>query len=217
MTIDIRTAYRAWASYSGSGPGTRIFLAARLGVVPIGAMDEELRGLSGRVMSLGCGYGLVERYLAMLNHDVQVDGFELDESRVETANATTPDGLPITVLHQDVTTIETGRQYDAALALDVMHHVPGDAHRDVAEALWRAVRPGGTCLVKDIDTTPRWKHAWNRLHDRIVAGPDPISCRSMRDMQTVFEAAGFTCEAARRLHPFSPYPHYLLVLNRPAG
>jgi cyclopropane fatty-acyl-phospholipid synthase-like methyltransferase len=213
--LDLRAAYRAWASFRGAGPATRAFLLARLVNAPLGPLDDDLRALRGRVLSLGAGYGLIERYLTELNPGVVVDGVELDESRVAAAAASPAER--VTVRRADVRSLPESGTYSAALAIDVLHHVPAGEHGGIAAALRDALEPGGVCLVKDIATTPRWKHAWNRTHDRLVAGPDPLHCRSPQDMASVFEAEGLEITGVRRLSPASPYPHYLVRAQRPRG
>lgn len=216
MAVDVGAARRAWDTYAGEGVVTRAFLAARLAVLPLGALDDELRSLSGRVLSLGCGHGIVERYLAEINPAVVVDGVDLDAARVSAAGRTAARSPRVSLQVADVTRLESASAaYDAVLAVDVLHHVPLGAQAGVAAALADALVPGGVCLVKDIGVNPPWKHRWNALHDRLVAGPDPLACRSPEAMAAVFESAGLVLERLSRLDRRSPYPHYLLRLRRP--
>ena len=215
MKPDPRAVVRAWASFRGSGAGTLAFLAARLAIVPLGALDDELRSWSGRVLSLGSGHGIVERYLAEINADIEVEGFELDGDRVAAAGRTQARSPRVTLRQADVTTMEEPGTFDAALAVDVFHHIRPDAHAEVAAALARSVRPGGTVLIKDMDLTPRWKYRWNAFHDRMVAR-EQVHCRSPRQMADLFEAAGLDATTVdhveRRL---SPYPQYVVRLTKP--
>ena len=208
--LDVRAARRAWSSYDGASPATRAFLLGRLANAPLGALDTELRALRGRVLSLGAGYGLLERYLAEINPHVNVQGVELDGARVEAAAASAARSPRVSVRLDDVRALAADDPFAAVLAIDVMHHVPSADHDSVARALRERLQPGGVCLVKDIATTPRWKHAMNRMHDRLVAGPDPIHCRSPADMAALLERAGLSVNEVRRLSPASPYPHYLV-------
>jgi hypothetical protein len=95
-----------------------------------------------------------------------------------------------------------------------MHHVPYDEHARIAQSLWRCLRSGAICLVKDMARTPTLQYAWNRLHDRLSAGPEPIYCRDPEDMTTVFESVGFVAEGARRMTKLGLYPHYLVSLRK---
>ena len=214
MGLDLRAAWRAWASYRGLGPRTRAFLLGRAAVAPLGPLGGDLRALRGRVLSVGCGHGLIERYLAEVNVGVEVEGIELDAGRVEAARSTESRSPRVRVRQGDVTRLDRGRAYAAALAVDVFHHLPPERHAPLAEALHDLLEPGGTCLVKDIAPTPRSRYLWNRLHDRIVAGPAPIHCRSPGDMAVVLESAGFRVDEVRRLERSVLYPHYLVRARR---
>lgn len=190
------------------------FLAARMAVAPLGPLGPDFRALRGRVLSLGCGHGAVDRYLAEINPDVTVDGVDLDANRVRLAQETESLQPRVRVRVADVRALEQRGTYDAALAIDVLHHVDAPLHVEVASSLFDALRPGGTLLVKEMATTPRRQYAWNRMHDRIVAKED-IHCRSPQDMARVLEAAGFEIKDVRRLKRLRIYPQYLVTGRRP--
>jgi len=123
----------------------------------------------------------------------------------------------VKVRKADGTRLDGRADYDVALAMDVMHHIDADRQQLAAGGLARSLRPGGVCLVKDIATTPTWQYGWNLLHDRLVAGSEPIACRSPGEMAALFASVGLETESARRLSRYSPYPHYLLRLRKPAS
>lgn len=210
-TGKLRPAARAWRSYAGAPARARAFLAARLLILPLRALDEELRALHGRVLSLGSGYGVLERYIAELNPAVGIEGFELDGERVALAAASAPPRVAIR--EQDVRSLDEAHAFDGAIAVDVLHHVPAGDHAAVAAALRRALRAGGVLLVKDIARTPHWQHEFNRLHDRLVTGDGTTFTREPEEMAAVFEAEGFRLERCDRIGAASPYPHYLLRLR----
>lgn len=217
MAIDRAAAWRAWRSFAPLGLGTRAFLLARMAVAPLGPMEPELRGMRGRILSVGCGHGLVDRYLAELNPDVTVEGVDLDEERIAQANATAHLAPRVTARVADVTTFDPGRGYDGVLAVDILHHVPGETHGQLLAALRDALVPGGTLLVKEMATEPRRQYLWNRFHDRLVAGPDPIHCRSPEEMASLIAGAGLQVDEQRRLVRLGVYPQYLVVGRRPTA
>jgi cyclopropane fatty-acyl-phospholipid synthase-like methyltransferase len=216
MGMDWGAARRAWGSFAGLGAGTRAFLLARMAVAPLGPMGPELQELEGRILSLGCGHGAVDRYIAEVNPGVRIEGVDLDERRVREAAATAHRAPRVRVEVADVTTHDAGEGYDGALAIDVLHHVPADAHGDIAAALHRALKPGGLVLVKEMAPQPRRQYLWNRFHDRIVAGPEPIHCRMPDDMASVLRDSGFTIERVRRLRRLRIYPQYLVLARKAA-
>jgi cyclopropane fatty-acyl-phospholipid synthase-like methyltransferase len=186
-----------------------------MAVAPLGPMDPDLRALRGRVISLGCGHALVERYLAEINPEVIVDGVDLDARRVRIAQETERRSPRVKVRAADVTRLAVEDGYDAALAIDVLHHVPFANHAPILRALYACLKPGAVILVKEMATHPRRQYLWNRLHDRIVAGRERISCRSPEDMARLVEEAGFEVESNRRLKRLRIYPQYLVLARRP--
>jgi 2-polyprenyl-3-methyl-5-hydroxy-6-metoxy-1,4-benzoquinol methylase len=214
----LTAAFRAWRSYRGAGFRTRAFLAARLAVLPLGALGDEFERLHGRVLALGSGHGLLERWLAELNPDVVVEGSDLDAERVALASRTQANAPRLTIRRLDVRELDEPEGYDAALAVDVLHHVPYADHEEIARALARAVRPGGVVLIKEIARTPQRKHSFNAFHDHVVAGEHETFAREPEDLAALLERAGFATERCERVAPLSPYPHFILRLRRaPAG
>lgn len=216
MALDRNAAWRAWRSFAPLSPVTQAFLLARMAVAPLGPMDPEIRALRGRVLSLGCGHGAIDRYVTEVNPDVLIEGVDLDEQRIRQANETQHLAPRVSARVADVTTFDPGEGYDAALAIDVLHHVPFETHGHIAAGLHRALKPGGQLLVKDMAPEPRRQYLWNRTHDRIVAGPDPICCRMPDDMAGVLREAGFEIGTVRRLRRLGIYPQYLVEARRPA-
>jgi len=211
MSLDPHALRRALRSYRGAPAFTQAFVVARAVVAPLGPLGDEARALRGRMLSLGSGISLVERYLAELNPGLTVDGIDLDPRRVELIRSTAARSPRVTLRLGDATALDEPETYDAVLVCDAIHHFDPDAHKVLANAIARCLRPGGVALVKDLDTRPRWKYEWNRFHDRLVAGPDPIHCRPPDEMADLFAAAGFVPERVERTeHRFTPYAHYLV-------
>jgi SAM-dependent methyltransferase len=218
-TTDLRAAWRAFASYRGAPLVTRAFVAARLVVAPLGPLGEEVRDLQGRLLSLGSGVSIVERYLAELNPELVIEGIDLDPRRVELIRSTAARSPRVGLRLGDATRLDELTEpdsYDAVLVCDAFHHFDPDRHKPLAESIAECLRPGGVCIVKDLDVLPRWKHEWNRLHDRLVAGPEPIHCRSPQDMADVLAGAGLRPEREERTdRRWTPYAHYIVRARKP--
>ncbi len=219
MSIDVAAAKRAFASYRGAPLGARAFVAARYVVAPMGPIAGEFAGMAGTVLSLGSGLSMLERYIAELEPELSFDGIDLDPAKVELIARTRHLSPRVSLRQGDATRptdIAGGRLYDAVLVCDAVHHFPAERHRDVAQAVADAVRPGGAVIVKDLDRGPAWKYHWNRIHDRIVAGPEPIHCRPPAEVAALLEQAGLEVERAERIdHTLTPYAHYVVRALKP--
>lgn len=221
MNVDRRALSRAFASYRGASFVDRAFVAARYVVAPMGPLADELSGLRGRVLSLGSGLSMLERYLAELNPDLTFEGVDLDPAKVEAIERTRHLSPRVSLLQGDATDlspmVEAGERYDVVLICDAMHHFPADRHASVLETAADLLSPGGTVIVKDLDSGPRWKYHWNRIHDRLVAGPEPICCRPLAEMADLLREAGLVVERADRIdRRFTPYAHYLIRATKPS-
>lgn len=214
--IDLRAARRAFATYAGSPARTRAFVAARYVVAPLGPLSEELGRRSGTVLSLGSGLCMVERYLAELHPDLRFEGVDLDPDKVALIAATQGRSPRVSLEEGDATEVDRPDRYDVVLVCDAFHHFPAELHRRAARAVADALAPGGMALVKDLDVSPRWKYRWNQVHDRLVAGPEPITCRSPEDLAALLTEAGLVVERAERIdHALTPYSHYLVRATKP--
>lgn len=173
--------------------------------------------MRGRVLSVGCGHGVVERYLAEINPNVLVAGAELNGDRVQLA-ARSQHRYPAVDVRQGDARLRAGYgDFDAALAIDVFHHLAYDEQSDVARAMAEAVRPGGFVLVKEMDVWPRWKYHWNRTHDRIVAR-QWANCRPPHEMAALLQSTGLVAERVERVdRAYGPYPQYVLRFRKPSA
>jgi 2-polyprenyl-3-methyl-5-hydroxy-6-metoxy-1,4-benzoquinol methylase len=217
VSIHPGAARRAFSSYRGAPIGARAFVAARYVVAPLGTLAAELEGRTGRVLSLGSGLCMVERYLAELEPGLAFEGIDLDRTKVELLAATHARSPRVSLDHGDATDFHRPERYDIVLVCDAFHHFPPERHAIVAAAVAEALVPGGVALVKDLDTGPAWKYHWNRIHDRLVAGPEPITCRSPAAMAALLTEAGLVVERAERTeHRLTPYAHYLVRARKPA-
>jgi SAM-dependent methyltransferase len=214
--MNLAAARDTFSSYRGASLGVRAYVAGRLAIAPLGQLGEEVRPLAGRLLSLGTGLCVVERYLADVNPSIDIDGIDLDPAKVTTVAATRRFSPRVMLRHGDATRFAEDATYDAVLVCDLLHHLSGAGQRALARVTASAVCPGGVVIVKDLDVRPRWKHEWNRYHDRLVAGPEPILCRSPEAMARLFGEAGLTPERAERIdRPWTPYAHYVLRLRKP--
>lgn len=94
-----------------------------------------------RVLEIGCGEGLVMRYLRDRHPGLRIDGVELDAGAVSLARARNPGSL---VLRGDVYTLGIrSRAYDLVLCLEVLEHLDEPA-RALAEVR-RVARRG--CIL----------------------------------------------------------------------
>ncbi len=214
--LDPAAVVRTARSYRGASTLMRAYVTARICVAPLAVLGDELADVRGRILSLGCGAAVIERYVAELNPEVSIRGYDLDERNISVIARTAANCPRVTVERRDITRLSEPPVHAAVLVSDVLHHLPPTAHLGLARAIEHALAPGGICVVKDLDAGPRWKNRWNRVHDRLVAGPEPVFCRPLDEMTALFARVGLDVKRSERIDgTYTPYAHYLLTLRKP--
>lgn len=171
----------------------------------------------GDVLEIGCGFGLSALYLSGLRPDLVLHGYDLDQKRVATAQGAAE------ALGRSNARFEVGdaarltleRGFDAAYAIDLIHHVPKEFVPAFLEAVHARLQPGGRLVIKDVDDSPAYKRWVSWITDRVMVGFDePIYYWPVNELSAALSKAGFTVQV-RVMPDILPYPHVLYVCERP--
>ena len=104
---------------------------------------KHLPGRRVRLLDVGCGMGLMHRYLA--DGNVDLHGVDISEKAISFAAANNPHAT-YHVQHGDRVPLEAGT-FDLAFATCVLHHVPVSMWGTFLAEMKRVVRPGGFVMV----------------------------------------------------------------------
>ncbi len=191
----------------------RGYLAIRLMLLPHDFLSFLESNLSKKenILDVGCGYGLVTLFLSYIWHEGKIMGVDIDAIRIRDLQAL-PLPSNISFLERDL--IGEGfsglEWYDTAIMVDILHHLDEPTQVALIAFLAKQVK---TLIIKDIDTTPRYKYLWNYFHDRYVMRNDILCFLGSARIRTELEKNGFTVEPQKITSPF-PYPHYMFVARR---
>jgi ubiquinone/menaquinone biosynthesis C-methylase UbiE len=103
--------------------------------------------------------------------------------------------------------------YAAAYMLDIVHHVPPETVPPLLGELYRAVRPGGRLIVKDVDTQPAYKRWFTHALDLAMSPRAVIHYWPAGTLQAALQDAGFRVYRHLMVDVL-PYPHVLFVCHR---
>ena len=170
---------------------------------------------AGRVLDLGCGFGLFSLYYASVRPGLVIEGVDLNPRRIAMARAA---ALKLGLGNAryevgNVTDFRGGRLFDAAYMLDIVHHIPSEAVRPLLEQLAQVLPPGGRLLVKDVERRPAYKRWFTHALDWLMDPGSPVRYWAGEELQGLLEEVGFTVYR-HLMVDFLPYPHILYVCER---
>jgi len=170
----------------------------------------------GRILDVGCGFGLFAAYFGQTQPRRSIVGVDPDARRIRLARRVSERlglrGHSFDV--GDVRDVALRGPFDAAYVLDVMHHLPRDDQRGVLLRLRDALAPGGMLLVKDITTEPRAGLLFTELLDRAMVGlHEPLAYRHHREWGDMLDELGFKVRMVR-VPDVLPYPHVVIAATK---
>jgi SAM-dependent methyltransferase len=170
---------------------------------------------AGRVLDLGCGFGLFSLYYASVRPGLQIEGLDLNPRRITMArDAARKLGLN-NVRYEvgNATDFRDGRLLAAAYMLDIIHHIPAEAVRPLLGQMAKVLPPGGRLLIKDVERRPAWKRWFTHALDRVMDPGTPVHYWAADDLQALLEEIGFSVYR-HLMVDFLPYPHILYICER---
>lgn len=169
----------------------------------------------GRVLDIGCGFGLFSLYYASVAPGLALRGLDRNPRRIAMAQrAAARLGLGnVTYEVADARDWRADGDYDAVYMLDIVHHVDEESVRPLLAELLKAVRPGGRLLIKDVDTRPAYKRWFTLALDRLMDPRTPVRYWAADELQALLSQLGFRVYR-HLLVDYLPYPHILYICER---
>jgi len=170
----------------------------------------------GRILDVGCGFGLFAAYFGQTHARRQIVGVDPNARRIAMAERV---ARSLGLAHHrfvtgDVRDVPLDGPFDAVYMLDVMHHIPADAQRGVLERLYDVLAPGGVLLMKDITTEPHHQLLFTEALDRLMVGlREPLAYRHHRAWGELLSEIGFRVRIVR-VPDVLPYPHVVISAHK---
>ncbi len=203
------------AQYRDPGAPARAYLQVRWLVCPFDRV-LPLVPTEGRLLDVGCGSGLWLNYLAMERPGLELHGVDPDARKLALAAKSSH---RLSLRQQSVEEV-TPESFDCVTILDVLCLLSDELKTNVLAASHRALRRGGTIVVKDADTRPWWKYAPMAMEEfvavhvmRMTLGRPKF--QTLAALGRGLEAAGFEDVEARRIDRGYLHPHVAVRARKP--
>jgi 2-polyprenyl-3-methyl-5-hydroxy-6-metoxy-1,4-benzoquinol methylase len=208
----------AWNAYQKEGLPTRLHVVARTLTCPFGALLDRFPH-KGAVLDVGCGHGLLINLLSRdpSRHALKICGIDHDPAKIETARRTALSGVEFSTRGLDSF---PEAAFDGISIFDVLYTIRKDAWSEILEGCFRALRPGGRLIVKEVVDRPRWKY-WAIMAQEtlsvtlfgITKGDRP-HFESPETYRKAMVDSGFAMVEERPLSSANWISHYLFVAQK---
>jgi 2-polyprenyl-3-methyl-5-hydroxy-6-metoxy-1,4-benzoquinol methylase len=160
-------------------------------------------------IDVGCGFGFISIWTALVFPGARVVGMDVIESRIKFAKELAADaGIKnLEFMVKDITK-ETIDDSEIILLIDLFHHVPFENQLPFLRLCMDRTPAGGYIIFKDIDRKPWWKFRVNYFQDYLFSKEKTYS-RDKDEYMDFFKKNGFDVEYFDLMKGY-PYSHYLI-------
>ena len=198
-------------------PIVRAYCWGRFWILRQRFLDEigQYLPAEGRVLDLGCGFGLFSLYYAAAHPGLRIEGFDLNARRIAMARAAAQRLGLANVQYEvgNVMEFRGGRPFDAAYMLDIVHHVPEETVRPLIDQVAKCLPAGGRLVIKDVDSAPAYKRWFTWALDKAMDPSAPVRYWAGDELAALLESAGFRVYRHLMVDVL-PYPHILYTCER---
>lgn len=199
-------------------PIERLYASIRFSILRpklLSVMDLLLPA-EGRILDVGCGFGLFAAYFAQTQPEREILGVDPDARRIRIAERVAA-SLALErhrFLACDARDAQVAGPFAAAYVLDVMHHIPREEQEPLLRRLRDLLAPGGVLVMKDVTTEPRFGLLFTEALDRVMVGFDePLAYRHHREWGELLRKIGFKVRMVR-VPDILPYPHVVIAAQK---
>jgi 2-polyprenyl-3-methyl-5-hydroxy-6-metoxy-1,4-benzoquinol methylase len=185
-----------------------IYALSRLLTCPVKGIFQ-LMPPAKKYADVGCGYGLISLWTALVFPGAHVTGMDVVPSRIEFADqlAASEDINNLSFQVKDITK-ESIDHSEIIMLIDLFHHVPFEKQFPFLKQCIDKTPKGGYIVFKDIDRKPWWKFRVNYFQDLLFTWAKTY-CRDKDEYLEFFQKNGFEAEYFD-LKKGYPYSHYLI-------
>lgn len=197
----------------------RAYCKARFTIININILQMLalcLRG-KGRILDIGCGFGLFGCYFATMYPEIQYTGFDTNEQRIEQANrAASRLGLTNVRFNcGDARDLRITGTYDAVLLVDLLHHINDEEKAKLLKSCSLSLVPNGRLIIKEVTTHPFPKIAFTWILDVLMTrGFDMWFWDETRFYELLSET--FDRVEMYPIIDWLPYPHIIYLCENAA-
>ena len=209
LIIKIITSYRSLI--------VKLYCLIRFHILRERFLEEILQYIpkKGKVLDIGCGFGLFSLYFAKINKHTQFYGVDLSQNRISLAKDAAKK-LGISNVHYSVGSandLVLQTKFDAVYAIDIIHHISKNAGKNLIQNLYHHLSNKGVLIIKDIEEKPLYKLWFTFILDKIMDYKTPVNYWKKVELLNFLKKTGFQVYH-HSMVDYLPYPHIIYVCRK---
>lgn len=188
----------------------RIYAFIRSKILPIKAINKFIPK-NGRILDVGCGYGLTTTYFAKSQKNRIVIGSEINSKRINIARKISKNIPNISFKVNNL--LPKNQKFDTIIAIDLLHHISTSEKKIFLNECKQNLNTNGLLIIKDIDTKPFLKFLWTYIHDLLLTKFKPLDFYSSPKMSSFLKCHKFRIIKQRVLKNIL-YPHIIYICKK---
>ena len=125
---------------------------------------ENLAPKKGKILDIGCGYGMLSNLLAIKQPKRIVKGVDLSEKRIIGAKETIKTRKNISFTVGDVNDLKLGA-YDAIVMSDFFHHLSVSEQDKILKKIYSSLKKKKVLILQEIGRTPFYWYIFYHILD----------------------------------------------------
>lgn len=216
MQVPNRAMRKAIASHYGNA-GHRLHARWKLAYDPAYAATAKLLGQSSLpLLDIGCGIGLLGRYLHAVGARAPYVGVDRDARKIDAAQAANEqagDGNPVQLHCVDAAALPP--IHGNVALLDVLHYLDAGQQRSLLQTAVTHLAQDGILVIRNVLREPNWRFHATRLEEFFLCASGWIPGGAQHyptadELRTPLENAGLDVSISP-LRGRTPYNSYLVV------
>jgi 2-polyprenyl-6-hydroxyphenyl methylase/3-demethylubiquinone-9 3-methyltransferase len=195
----------------------RLYVRIRFHILRQRFLDEIDQYLpeNGKVLDIGCGFGLFSMYFALKRPSCSFEGIDLNQKRIDEANRTASKiGLRnVKYRMGSAVNLSFEDRYQAIYMLDIIHHIPAETVEPLLKNIYGALSEEGVLIIKDINTKPTYQRWFTWWLDKAMDPKTPVHYWPSEDLKQLLHRLGFVV-FKHHMVDYLPYPHVLYVCHK---
>lgn len=163
-------------------------------MLPLTEIDEKIPK-NGTIIDLGCGEGVIAKYLAQ-NRKRNVVGVDFNKKKLGKSKQKN-----LRFKYSDIREFEL-REANGVILSDVLHHLNYYDQKKALKNVAKRLKKGGVLIIKEIDKVELIRSRLSRFWDLILYPHDRIYYWQAKDLKDYLQSLKFKVKITRPLRYF---------------